>query len=129
QPFRVEEPVLVAVGAEPLAGVGVPLVGEARRDAVVGECPELLDQAVVVLAFPLLGQEGDDLRGPGDEAGAVAPAALGGVGLGAARGVAGVPGVLGGTDLFDRGLSGERRQRRSWGHRCVLAFGPVDASP
>src|ERR1700754_1586317 len=128
QPFLVEEPVLVAVGAEPLAGVRAPLVGEAHRDPVVGEGPELLDQAVVVLPFPLLGQELDDLVGPGDEAGAIAPAAVGGVGLGAALWVAGVPGVLGGADLLDRGLSGERWQRRSGGHASSLSV-TSDASP
>ena len=64
RPSRVELPVLVAVGAEPLAGVVVPLVGEAHGDAVVGEGPELLDQPVVELALPLAGQEGDDRSRP-----------------------------------------------------------------
>ena len=60
RPCVVELPVLVAVGAEPVAAVVVPLVGEAHRDAVVGEGPELLDQPVVELARPLALQERDD---------------------------------------------------------------------
>ena len=39
QPFLVELPVLVTVGAEPAAGIVVPFVGEAHRDAVALERP------------------------------------------------------------------------------------------
>src|SRR5262245_65886240 len=42
----VELPVLVAVAAEPVIAVVVPLVGEAHCDAVVAKGPELLDQPV-----------------------------------------------------------------------------------
>jgi len=35
----IELPVLVPVRAEPVARIVVPFVGEADRDAVVGECP------------------------------------------------------------------------------------------
>ena len=41
--------------------VVVPLVGEAHRDAVAAERPQLLDQPVVELLRPLAGQERDDL--------------------------------------------------------------------
>ena len=61
QAVGIELPVLVAVGAEPLAAVVAPLVGEADGDAVVGKRPKLLDQPVVELARPLAGQEVDDL--------------------------------------------------------------------
>ena len=56
----VEFPVLVAVGAEPVVRVVVPLVGEAHGDAILAERPELLDEAVVELAAPFAAQELDD---------------------------------------------------------------------
>ena len=63
-PCVVELPVLVAVGAKPVPGVVVPLVGESHRDPVVVERPQLLDQPVVQLLGPLPGQERDDLSRP-----------------------------------------------------------------
>ena len=57
QALRVELPVLVAVGAEPVAVVVVLLVGEAHGDAVVSARPQLLDQAVVELLRPFAPQE------------------------------------------------------------------------
>src|SRR5271157_1328127 len=53
QPPIVELPQLVAVAAEPVARVVVPLVLELHSDPLAGECPESLDQAVVELALPL----------------------------------------------------------------------------
>ena len=61
QPVLVELPVFVAVGTEPVAGVIVPLVRKAHGDAIAGEGPELLREAVVELAIPFAGQERDDL--------------------------------------------------------------------
>lgn len=52
QAVGVEFPVLVAVGAIPMAAVVVPFVGKAHGDAVVAKAPELLDQPVVQLALP-----------------------------------------------------------------------------
>ena len=46
QAVLVELPILVAIGAEPVAGVVVPFVGVAHGDAGVGVGPEFLDQAV-----------------------------------------------------------------------------------
>jgi len=57
----VELPVFVSVGAEPVVGVVAPFVGEADGDAVVGEGPEFLDEAVVEFAGPFAGEELDDL--------------------------------------------------------------------
>jgi hypothetical protein len=47
QAMLVEFPVLVAVAAEPVAAVVVPLIGKAYGDAVRAKGPDLLDQAVV----------------------------------------------------------------------------------
>lgn len=70
---RVEFPVLVPVGAEPVAAVVVPFVGESHRYAVAFERPQLLDQAVVRLLRPLAGEELDDLSAADRKLGAVAP--------------------------------------------------------
>src|SRR3546814_14290131 len=63
QPARIELPILIAVGAEPVARVVMPLIGEAAGDTVLAPGPDLLDEAIVELLrqFPL--QEIDD-RGP-----------------------------------------------------------------
>ena len=47
QAGRIELPILVAIGAEPVAAVVVPFVGKAHGDAVAGEGPQFLDQAIV----------------------------------------------------------------------------------
>src|SRR5437868_2026706 len=49
----IELPVLVPVRTEPLAGLVLPFVGEAHRDAVTLERPQLLDQAILALLRPL----------------------------------------------------------------------------
>ena len=88
QAVLVEFPVLVAVAAEPLAAVVVPLVGEAHGDAVLAEGPEFLDQPVVEFARPFAGQERLDRLAALQELGAVAPAAVRRIGERDARGVA-----------------------------------------
>src|SRR4051812_19090664 len=57
QAVLVKLPVFVPVGAEPVAAVVAPLIGEAHGDAVPAERPDLLDQAVVELSRPLALQE------------------------------------------------------------------------
>ena len=47
QAVLVELPVFVAVRTEPVAGVVMPFVGKAHRDAIAVERPQLLDQPVV----------------------------------------------------------------------------------
>src|SRR5215813_9155212 len=113
QALGVELPVLVAVAAKPVAAVVVPFVGEAHRDAVAGECPHFLDQAVVELALPFARQERHDLVAAVQEFGAVAPPAVGRVGERDARRIARVPGVLGHARLLRGRFGGERRKRRS----------------
>jgi hypothetical protein len=43
QPVLIELPVLVAIAAEPIAAIVVPFVGEANRDSVLVERPNLFD--------------------------------------------------------------------------------------
>jgi hypothetical protein len=57
--FR-ELPVLVAVGAIPLAGIVMVFVGEANCNAVAVVGPQFLDQAVLELARPFALQQADD---------------------------------------------------------------------
>src|SRR5712691_9887992 len=64
QPAGIALPVLVAVGAEPVSRVVVPLVGETHRDAVLAARPDFLDEPVVELAAPLAAQELLDGRAP-----------------------------------------------------------------
>src|SRR6516165_11429177 len=61
QAVVVEFPQLVAVAAEPLARVVVPLVLEAHRDAALVEGPQRLHQPIVSFPLPFPGQELLDL--------------------------------------------------------------------
>ena len=80
QAIRLEFPLLVAVCAEPVAGIVVPFVLKANRDPIFVKRPQLLDQAIVELPGPLPFEKGDDLGASVDEFGAVAPAAILGIG-------------------------------------------------
>src|ERR1044072_5987321 len=71
QPMFVEFPVLVAITSKPAAAVVVPFIGEAHRDAVIVEGPDLLDQAIVEFAIPFADKEGFDGVAPFKEFGAV----------------------------------------------------------
>src|SRR5215510_206637 len=124
QALVVELPVLVAVRAEPVSGIVVALVGETDGDAAPLEGPQLLDEAIVELAGPLPGEESDDLLASVEELRAVPPARVGGVGLGDLLGIAGVPGILGQTDLLRRGLAGERGEGRTWSHGRLSSYRP-----
>src|SRR4029077_16794555 len=94
QPLLVELPVLVAVAAEPVAAIVVPLVGEAYRDAVLAERPDLLDQPVVELSRPLPCEDPLYLAAPAQESRGVAPATVDRIGERNARRLARVPGIL-----------------------------------
>ena len=60
------------MAAIPVAAVVMPFVGEAHGDAVVGECPDFLDQPVVELARPFAAQKRLDRLAAGKKFGAVA---------------------------------------------------------
>jgi hypothetical protein len=113
QAVLVELPLFVAVGAKPVAGGVVPFVLEADRDAVLVECPEILDQAILLLLFPFTGQEGHDRLAALKNLRAVAPAAVLGIGAGNPNGGARIPGVLRHARFLRGGLAGEGWQRRA----------------
>jgi hypothetical protein len=48
----VKIPIFIAVGAKPLAGFVVGLVGKSDGDTVSGEGPKLFDEAIVGFALP-----------------------------------------------------------------------------
>src|SRR6266699_1648005 len=123
QTALVELPVLVAVGAEPVTRIVVPLVGEAHPDPILAEGPDLLDEPVVELATPLAAQERLDLGASVQKLGPISPHRVLGVGERDPLRVAGVPGVLGHPHLGDCALPGERRLDRGSGRGsgCGLA--------
>src|ERR1700753_1600929 len=53
QTMLVEFPLLVAIGTVPLPARIVPFILKPHRDAIVVKRPEILDQAVIELFFPL----------------------------------------------------------------------------
>src|ERR1017187_162734 len=79
QSMFVELPVLVAVGAEPVARVIAPFVSEAHGDASFVKRPQFLDQTIIELFRPFAPEKLDNGLAPGEEFGAVAPVAVDGV--------------------------------------------------
>src|SRR3981081_412760 len=109
----VEFPVFIAVAAEPITAVIVPLIGEAHRYTVLAKRPDLFDQAVVEFPAPLARQERFDGFAPLQELRAVSPAAVGCIGKRNAGGIARIPCVFGYARLLRGGLGGEGRKRRA----------------
>src|SRR5262245_12553422 len=107
QPVLVEFPVLVAIAAEPVTAVIVPLVGETDRDTVVAERPHLLDQAVVELLVPLARKKRLDRGAALQEFGTIAPLTVDGIGERHLCGFARVPGIFRHAGLLRRRLGGE----------------------
>src|SRR6478752_4717300 len=128
QAVLVELPLLVAVGAVPLAAGIVPFVLEAHSDAVFIKRPEVLDQAVVVLLLPFAGEERDDGFAPLKNLGAIAPAAVLGIGQRDAHRVARIPGILGHARLLRGGLTCEGWKRRAR-HDGLICWRECNLSP
>src|SRR6266508_5853234 len=74
QAIAIKLPVLIAIGAEPIARVIMPFVGEPHGDAVCVVSPKLFDQPVVEFFGPLAFQKLNDLSSSSRELGAVSPA-------------------------------------------------------
>ena len=53
QTICVEFPILVAIGAEPLGFVIVPLIGKTNGDTIISEGPDFFGQAIVLFTLPL----------------------------------------------------------------------------
>ena len=76
QPFRVEFPVFIAVGAKPITRVIVILVGKPDGNPVVQKCPDFFDEPVVEFSGPLPREQRDDLLTPVGELGSISPARI-----------------------------------------------------
>src|SRR5262245_3524455 len=73
-------PVLVAVGAKPVAGVVVPLVSKPHCDAGAVKSPKFLDKPIIQFLVPFADEELNDSVTPGEELRAIAPNAVRSVG-------------------------------------------------
>src|SRR5262245_10399824 len=107
QTIVIELPVLVPIGAEPVAGIVVKLICKAYGYPIVGERPQLLDQAVVELPVPLACEKGDYGLTAVDELRSVSPVAIDCVGQGDTFRVARVPAILRRSHFLDGGAMGE----------------------
>ena len=85
------------------------IILKAHRDAVAVERPEVLDQAVSCSFAHLRVRNATIAARPLKNFGAVAPAAVLGIGERHALGIARIPGVFGHARLLRGGLSGEWR--------------------
>src|ERR1700694_3107459 len=109
----VEVPVLVAIAAEPVCAIIVPLIGKADSDTVRMEGPHFFNQPVVQFAVPFSRQKCFNRLASLQEFGTVSPPAIGGICERDAGRIAGIPGIFGQPRLFGSGFVGERWQRRA----------------
>jgi len=91
QAVLVELPVLIAVGAEPLAAIVMPFIGKAYRNPVVGKRPYFFDQPIVEFARPFALQELHNLIASLSKLDPVPPLAVKRIRLSDALGIARVP--------------------------------------
>tara|TARA_R110000868_G_scaffold177713_7_gene416761 strand:- start:279 stop:695 length:417 start_codon:yes stop_codon:yes gene_type:complete len=99
-PVAIELPMLIAVGAVPMAGFGVlPLVFETHRDAVIGETPEFFLQSVVEFDRPLSRKEIFDRITALEELVSVSPFGIECVGLSDRLRITSIPGILSRLDF------------------------------
>src|SRR6202008_4622324 len=101
----IELPILIAIGAKPLAAVVMAFIGEANRDTVALERPQLLYQAVV--QFPVLFpcEEWNDLGPAARKLGAIAPTAVLRIDKRHPLRITAIPAVFGHPNLGDRGFA------------------------
>jgi len=109
QPFRVEFPILIAVGPKPIARIIVILVGKPDGNPVVQKCPDFLDKSVVQLPDPLPREQRDDLLTPIGELGSISPARIYCVRKRDLFRVSAVPAVFCQSSLLDSGFQSKGR--------------------
>ena len=95
-------PILVTVAAKPIAAIVVPFIRKADGDRIVAKGPQFLYEPIVQLSLPLAGQKRFDGFAALQELRTIAPTAVGRVGKSHARGIAGIPGILGQSYFQDR---------------------------
>src|SRR6267378_588274 len=116
-----ELPILIPVGAIPLAGVVMKLILEMHSDAITSEGPEFLFQSVVEFARPFAPQQFNDGGPAADKLGSVAPLRILRIGKRDALWNTRVPCGFGRLDFLARGFLGERRQGRKGIHAIDCA--------
>ena len=102
QPVAIKFPILVAIGAVPLAFERLEFVAVARRDAIFSKGPQLFDEAVIEFPQPLIFQEFDDLLAALEKGIAVAPRAVWGIRQRYLFWFLSIPGILCRTYFEDR---------------------------
>jgi len=125
QPVFVELPVLVAVGAMPLAFFGVVLICEAHGDAVFRVRPVLLDEPVVEFLGPLALKERLHRGAAGEDFVAISPVGVLCVGERNTRWVTVVPSIFRRANLLDGRLQRKRRQWRTTRHNSFHSLWPI----
>jgi hypothetical protein len=102
EPGRDELPVLIPVGAVPLTGVVVRLIGKAHGNPIALEGPDLLDEPVIQFLVPLSREKGENFSPAVKKLRAVAPITVLGVSTRDLFRVAGIPFVLDDANLQNR---------------------------
>src|SRR6267143_5515449 len=112
QAMVIKLPILITVGAKPIAGVIVPFVGETDRNAIAVMSPKLFNQPVVQLFRPFALQELDDLLAPLGKLGAISPARVYRVGEGHLFRVTRIPSIFSQPNLLNGSITSKGRE---WG--------------
>src|SRR3990172_9720073 len=76
EPVLVKFPVLITIGAVPIAGVVMPLIGKTHGYPIAMKRPKLLDETIIQLPVPFPGEELNDSLAARHELGTVAPDAV-----------------------------------------------------
>jgi len=117
----VELPILITIGAIPVAGIVVRLVGESHGDAVFGERPKLFNQTIVELSRPLAPKKRDNGLAAIDELRAISPAGIGSVSESDFFGITRIPRVFRETNFLDSAFRRKWGQGRACTHKCYQA--------
>src|SRR5688572_19141948 len=113
EPSIVELPVLIAVGAIPIARIVMPLIGKTNSNAVALTGPKFFDEPILHLLGPLASQKLLNRFAARQKLTSVAPNAVGRIGERYSAWITRIPSVLSHPHLLSRGLSGERWQWRT----------------
>ena len=129
RPSAGELPQFVAVAAVPLTTGVAAFVLEPHGDAIVVEIPQVLAQHVVEFALHFCVRNATMSARPTTCTSRLRHCESARIGQAHPFRVAGVPGVLGGLDLLDGGLEGERREGRTTFGHALLYVSPTATIP
>ncbi|MNH13769.1 hypothetical protein D3C79_733510 [compost metagenome] len=92
----------------------MPFIGVTNSNAVIGECPELFDQAILQLFDPFTLQESPGLVTPTQELCTISPVRILAVGQRDLCGITAVPTIFSQTHLAQSRLTVEWREGRTY---------------